>query len=684
MNIPSCRSYSQVIIALAMSVPYYCAAEDVTHTLDADTGWKNNSTVVTNQNATIEAVTGTSPKFEICGYSQQVFYSQSQECGSTSWTFRNLGDMSVEDNRLAVTDSGLSSSNPAIYQGVFRAFNTNQKGVNTLQIKNSGDLSFFNNSFSFANSTGYGAPIVSFCQYQGSSDEYEVISIEGNNKKVLFDSNTVTGARDGNVSICGGAILIAIPYEGMTAMLNNHPKATISGCDSLVFSKNVVSATSDSGTASASGGALYGGGYQIFDLSDNKNVLIADNSAVANAKEKATAAGGGAYGNELRVNKVESVTISGNKVDSYSENAAADSSGSGCMMETIVLTNNGALVVSDNVTTADGASSSAANGAGLSSAFTTITGNEEVEVVNNGAIAKQRNDATTAKAVGGGINSACVTITDNKNTSFRGNFLTTGNQTRLSALTLTTFSGLDGYLDVSAPKDGSVTFYDPINVTDDNAEPVVNFNKATEGVEGSGEGTIIFSGKHTEKDLAAIIGRSPTEAEIEASRTCSVACETKLHGGTMKIQDQAVFSAEKFTAQEDSNAAVEVIDGVLKADTIAFGKSSSLKTEGNTAIEADTLTFATGSSLTMSGFGTIVNAGTITFEEGSALTLNVNMNSGRTRVAAFSINSDAEAMNGTITLNLNFTQNLRVGSYKIIDAEDGEVWTPGRYNNERC
>ena len=201
-----------------------------------------------------------------------------------------------------------------------------------------------------------------------------------------------------------------------------------------------------------------------------------------------------------------------------------------------------------------------------------------------------------------------------------------------------------------------------LNVTDDNAEPVVNFNKATDGVEGSAEGTIIFSGEHTEKDLAAIIGRAPTADEIEASRTNSVACETKLHGGTMIVQNQAIFSAEKITAQADSNSTIEVKDAVLKAGTIAFDKSNELKTAGNATIEADSLTFADGSSMTMNGDGTTVKAYAITFEKGSALTLNVDMNSTRTAVAAFSIDSDDVTMDGTITLNLRFTRNLYADS----------------------
>lgn len=207
------------------------------------------------------------------------------------------------------------------------------------------------------------------------------------------------------------------------------------------------------------------------------------------------------------------------------------------------------------------------------------------------------------------------------------------------------------------------------------AEPVVNFNKATDGVEGSGEGTIIFSGEHTEKNLAAIIGRAPTADEIEVSRTNSVACETKLHGGTMIVQNQAIFSAEKITAQADSNSTIEVKDAVLKAGTIVFDKSSELKTAGNATIEADSLTFADGSSMTMNGDGTTVKASAITFEKGSALTLNVDMNSTRTAAAAFSIDSDDVTMDGTITLNLRFTRNLYAGSYKLLDAED-TLWTP--------
>lgn len=162
--------------------------------------------------------------------------------------------------------------------------------------------------------------------------------------------------------------------------------------------------------------------------------------------------------------------------------------------------------------------------------------------------------------MGGGIESACLTIADNKNATFRGNYITNGNQTTLSALTLVTYRGLGSFLDVSALKDGSVYFYDPINVTDANGEPVVNFNKASDGVEGIGEGTIIFSGKHTEEDLGKHLGKMPTAEELEASRTSSVACETKLHGGTMRIENQAVFSAEKLTVQEDSNATVQVKD----------------------------------------------------------------------------------------------------------------------------
>lgn len=661
-----------LLIAVVSAASY---AEAVTHTLNTDTSWTNNSTTVNNQSATIEAESGTAPNLEISGYSEHAFYSRSSYSGSTSWIFQNLGDISVVSNNIAITNSALSSNNEDTYQGVFRGMNENKKGFNTLQIKNSGNLSFSNNSFSFACANGNGAPIIAFCQYQGGSNEYEVVSIDANNKAVLFDSNTITGSREGNVTLCGGSILIGIPYEGMAAMLNNHPKVTISNSSTLTFSNNAVSAESLSGTASASGGALYGGGYSIFDLSDNKAVSLTDNSVTSKAKGKAIAAGGGSYGNELRINNVQDVTISGNKVDSYSENGAAESSGSGCMMETIAITNNGSLEVKDNVTTADGATSSTANGSGLSSAFTTLTGNEEINITNNGAIAKQRDDSTVTKAVGGGIYSACITLADNNNTSFRGNYVTNGAETKLAAITLTTFSGLDGYLDVSAPKDGSVTFYDPINVTDDNAEPVVNFNKATSGVEGSGEGTIIFSGEHTEKDLAALIGRAPTADELEASRTNTIACETKLHGGTMRVESQAVFSAEKISVQDNSNATIEVKDAVVKADTITFGKKSTLKTEGKSTIEADSITFDSDSSMTVSGVGNTIKANSVTFAKGSSLTLNVDMSSAMTQTKALTVHSDNAVVDGSITLNLNFKQNLRAGRYSLLLADDG-IWTP--------
>lgn len=659
-----------VLLAAVVSAVSY--AEDVTHTLNTDTAWKNDSTIINNQSATIEAEVGTSPNFEISGYSSQAFYSLSGTSGATTWLFQNLGDISVKSNNIAITNSALPSNNPSIYQGIFSALNLAGYGVNTLQIKDSGDISFSNNSISFANSVGYGAPILSFCQYQGSSEEYTVVSIDGNNKKVLFDSNSVTGSRDGNVSITGGCILIAVPASGMAY---NHPKVTISGSESLTLSNNVVSATSLSGTAKVYGGALYGGGYQIFDLSDNKAVNITGNSATATAKGNATASGGGAYGNELRLSNVQNVTISGNKVESYSENGAADSSGAGCMLETLVITNNGTVEVSDNVASADGATSSSVMGGGLAAAFATLTGNEEIKILNNGINAAKRTEATTTSAVGGGIESACLTIADNKNATFRGNYITNGNQTTLSALTLVTYPGLGSFLDVSALKDGSVYFYDPINVTDANGEPVVNFNKATDGVEGSGEGTIIFSGKHTEEDLGKHLGKTPTAEELEASRTSSVACETKLHGGTMRIEEQAVFSAEKFTVQEDSNATVQVKDATLKADSMEFGNSSTLETEGKASVEADSLTFAAGSSLIMNGTGSTINASAITFENGSSLTLNVDMSSESATTHAFAITSDDAVMDGTITLNLNFTQNLRAGSYKIL-LSNKEEWTP--------
>lgn len=661
-----------LLIAVVNAASY---AEAVTHTLNTDTSWENNSTVINNQSATIEAASGTTPNFEISGYSEHAFFSRSDVSGKTSWIFRNLGDMSIVSNNIAITDPSLASSNADTYQGVFRAMNRNGKGVNTLQIENCGNLSFSNNSFTFACATANGAPIVTYCQYQGGSDEYEVVSIEANNKEVLFDSNTITSSHDSKVTLYGGGILIGIPNEGMSAMLNNHPKVTITNSSALTFSNNAISAESRLNAASASGGALHGGGYSIFDLSDNKSVKITDNSVTAKAKGKATAAGGGSYGNELRINNVQDVTISGNEVDSYSETAAAASSGSGCMMETIGITNNGSVVVKDNITTADGATSSTANGSGLSSAFTTLTGNEEINIANNGAIAKQRDESTVANAIGGGLFSACITLADNQNTSFRGNYVTNGAETELSAITLTTFSGLDGYLDVSAPEDGSVIFYDPINVTDDNAEPVVNFNKATDGVEGSGEGTIIFSGEHTEEDLAAIIGRTPTAEEIEQSRTSTIACETKLHGGTMVVEEQAIFSGEKLTVQEGSNAKVVVKDAALKADTITFGESSSLETEGDATIEAESLTFASGSSMTMNGNGSTIKATSITFETGSTLTVNVDMSSALTMTHAYTIESDNASTDGTITLNLKFTRNLRAGSYMILMADD-ETWTP--------
>lgn len=661
-----------VLLAAVLSAASY--TEAVTHSLNADTSWENNSTTIRNQDCTIEGINGTSPDFEISDNTGQVFYSQSNLCGSTDWIFQNLNDINIENNSIAVTNPNLSSYNPAIYQGIFSSINLSGYGVNTLQIANCGDVSISNNYINFANSTGYGAPILAFCQYQGSSDEYTIISIDGNNNNVLFDSNTITGSRNGDVSICGGCIMVAIPEPNLDY---NHPVIRISGCEVLTFSNNAISASSTSGNASAFGGATYGGGWQIFDFSDNKNLQIKDNAVTAEASAQAIAIGGGTFGNELKLSNVQSVTVSGNSAESYSENGIAQAIGGGIMQEFIILTDIDTLVVSDNTATADGATTSYVSGGGLAATSTSIIGNGQVEISNNASIAVQRNESTTVTAIGGGIEGFCLTIADNQNVSFRGNYIKAGDETNLSALTLTTNIEVDGYLEVSAPEDGSVVFYDPITVTDDNLEPTVNFNKATAGVEGSGEGTIVFSGKYTEEDLANIIGRAPTADEIEASRTSSIASDAQLHGGTLRVQEQAIFSAEKLSAQEGSNARVQVSDASVKADTIAFGNSTSLEMDGNASVEGKTITFSTGSSLTLKGLGSTIKATTITFEQGSTITVNVDVNTDLIDNHAFTIDAENTSMDGTITLNLNFTKNLRAGTYKILLTDD-ETWTPDK------
>lgn len=253
-------------------------------------------------------------------------------------------------------------------------------------------------------------------------------------------------------------------------------------------------------------------------------------------------------------------------------------------------------------------------------------------------------------------------------------------------------------LTLSAKTGGHITFYDSVymgnytgttvTLNADYQDSLGNQQKAT--------GDIIFSGKYTEDHLKEIKGGTAgTESEITNSRTSSLLNSINLHGGTLRVEDNAVLNTHTITVISGSNATVKITDAELNATsyditinnsgTLALGSTngSTKITAGNINIEEDAI-LSTGLTETINNISAtaLMNSNNYTIynqQLGGTINGNLNLDAGSTYIANGAnlnietgtlslLSTDENKINLILSKNETYEANSQINLFTGVDT----------------
>lgn len=419
---------------------------------------------------------------------------------------------------------------------------------------------------------------------------------------------------------------------------------TISGVAHLEFSENKAEGTRNStdnpfGLAYyAWGGVAYAGSDRLtFDAAASLDIL---NNTARGAQE---AFGGAFYCDAATFNGIGKLAVKGNIAEALSTGSA--SGGAICAASSreaktaLIITDGGTLVFSGNSAQAILGDSSEASGTAKGGAIYAgsllISGNESVTVTGN--------YVAGAKTYGGGIYTFGHTLTiSEKNFTSRANYMTDGTVCRLNGIYVDSRYGTPLSLN-AVGNAGLVAVYDGIvskNQMDINAEEGAN-------------GTVLFSGRYAQADLAEL---NPlyTEEALRFSQTVSTG-SARIYRGTLALQDGALLEL----TYTGSN--------VLRLDASATLAMSNASIEMNGRGQIDgTMTFTGHNEL---------NALAINLSDKAKL----NFTIGRASDPVLMQVSSALNQNGTLQLEIVGRKDQESGAYTLASAGSFSTtrWTAG-------
>ncbi len=306
---------------------------------------------------------------------------------------------------------------------------------------------------------------------------------------------------------------------------------------------------------------------------------------------------GAPYGGAVRAD--DALTVEGLKGLRFTGNSAA-AGGAVYGKGALTVTNNESVTFSGNTASLHGG---AIDGASAS-----------ISLTNNGALEFTRNSATSD---GGAIaSSGALCIAGNGSVTFRNNYEKADNAYRLRSVFVT-----GGSLNLAAGDGQDITFYDTLYVK---SGATVSFNNSYTDANGSTQqatGDIVFSGKNAEHDLQALKATF-TDQELENSLTTEVNATTNLYGGTLRIEDGAVYKGNGINLAENSGATLRLADGSLRQDgcSVSLAAGTTLALHGTNSITANSLDMQDGSTLSF-----VLGSGNA---EKAALTLDGAFNQG--------------------------------------------------------
>lgn len=342
------------------------------------------------------------------------------------------------------------------------------------------------------------------------------------------------------------------------------------------------------------------------------------------------------------------VSISNNYSTSYGGAIAADNNGSYPEYYTIIniSSNTGSVKFTGN-------NSDGSGGA--------IRSDGKLNICNNGKVSFTSNAVNKANGNWGGAvymgvsTENALNISGNDSVEFRGNYLYRAASSFLPEATVRLNSiyqkGTNQANYISARTGGSVVFYDAILTESAGSRASYELNADyadADGVTQKAGGTITFSGKYVQQDLAAF---TDTVGDVAGSLTSTLVANTTLHNGTLSIEDNAVLQTKNLTI--NGGAQLTLLNGTY--ETLAGGA----------------LLFKENSVMAASGCN-MLNAQSIMFEENSVLTL-----------ALGEINKD-NALISLSASNVSFTlgaidfigvDSLEEGQYLIFTLNESELAT---------
>ena len=259
-----------------------------------------------------------------------------------------------------------------------------------------------------------------------------------------------------------------------------------------------------------------------------------------------------------------------------------------------------------------------------------------ISLTNNGALEFTGNSATSD---GGAIaSSGALCITGNGSVTFRNNYEKDDNTYRLRSVFVT-----GGSLNLAAGAGQDITFYDTLYVK---SGATVSFNNSYTDANGSTQqatGDIVFSGKNAEHDLQALKATF-TDRELENSLTTEVNATTNLYGGTLRIEDGAVYKGNGINLAENSGATLRLADGSLRQDgcSVSLAAGTTLALHGTNSITANSLDMQDGSTLSF-----VLGSGNA---EKAALALDGAFNQGGTLHISLQAGETFQARNRSILM----------------------------------
>lgn len=443
-----------------------------------------------------------------------------------------------------------------------------------------------------------------------ASDSYsgQILSFPGdiiitNNGSIEFTGNsagTYGGAiySDGKVSIQGNG---DVRFSGNIAGTNGG--AIYSEGDVSIHANGDVSFTDNSGCAIYSSGTV--------SIRDNGDVTFAANDLSSS---------------DNSIHSSGNVTIQGNGNVVFSGNEIAEGAGYA------INSSNGSVSICGN----ENVIISGNRGSGIaSSGEISIRNNGIVDISDNGMSTNV--DARIAFAViASGLYSrsnGSVIIEGNESVRFKDNisYQNTSYFENIGGPELVSHSILAGNLKLAAKTEGHITFDNTIVEVSSGCSFNADYTDA-EGQLQKATGDIIFSGSSS----IGIIGGA-----------------SSLYGGSLKVVDGASLEGGSLSVADNSNATILLQDSTLSySSDISIGNANTLTVQGNSTIEAGTLTFAAGAAL------------------------NLTLDAGHQETAALSLTGDLSISSLTIRLNV---MSETEGKYKLISLNgsyDGDAWNP--------